>query len=224
MILLSHHLMVLTHEWTHGTIAWLAGIKTSPFDIQYGDLALWNTDEKVDYDALIAAGRGVTASLIAISPLIVNSILFAVCIVLFRQLAGDHWKWLAQFLYWFAIWNIGEVFSYMPVRTFSPRGDVGYFLRGLRLSPWWVVIAGSLLVAIGLWLALSKGLPQYFALASITQLPLQRSILWTTSFILFFWCGGVAFRYYGPADSRSPWSLASAGLGVLSVILFDPAL
>jgi hypothetical protein len=222
-IVLSHHLMVLCHEWTHGTLAWLSGVKDSPFDIHYGGFTLWNVDENVNYDILISSGRGFAASLIAISPLIVNTLLFIACVLLLRREAVERLRWVFLILYWFTIWNIGEVFSYVPLRSFSPNGDIGIFLRGLAITPWLVVVPGIIFVAVSIWLILSRELPKYLIVMSIERSVFQRVILWITLFIMFFWCGGAAFRYYGPRDIRSIWSFLAAVLGIVAIVIFDPS-
>ena len=67
-ILLAHYLAVLPHEFMHSFVAWATGIKADPFDIHWGGgsfgnvLLLYNIDEKIDYKAAYAAGKGASVA------------------------------------------------------------------------------------------------------------------------------------------------------------------
>ncbi len=72
----SYYISILLHEWGHGTVAWLYGLKSSPFDVTYGSWALLpNIDEHVNYASLLAASRGVAAALIGIAGFTVSLLL-----------------------------------------------------------------------------------------------------------------------------------------------------
>lgn len=72
LIFIAHHATVYLHEWTHGTIAWLAGYKKSPFGIHYGVqwITLLDIDEAVPYPAILADGKPSVMTAIAIRPIL----------------------------------------------------------------------------------------------------------------------------------------------------------
>jgi hypothetical protein len=52
-----HLLVLMMHEFSHSTLAWLLGVKADPLNIIYGDLIGGKWDENVDYGVLFNAGR-----------------------------------------------------------------------------------------------------------------------------------------------------------------------
>jgi len=216
----SRHLMVLLHEWTHSSAAWALGHKEHPFAIHYGDWTLLDVNEDVDYETLYAAGQGDRASLIAISALVTNLALFLLCIPLLSLEAIQQQKWVYQFVFWFAVMNVGELFSYVPVRTFvGNNGDVGHFVHGLGISPWVVFLPGISIVGIGLWHLLVREMPRFYRIMSLSAIAPQRIYLGLTIFVIFFWYGSSAFWYYGPGSARSLWTLAATLMGIVLFVV-----
>ena len=212
----SRHLMILIHEWTHSSVAWILGQKERPFDIHYGDWTLLNVDEKVDYEMLFSIGKGQTASIIAVSALVANLGVFLLCTRLLSREAIQQHKWIYQLIFWFAVSNIGELFSYVPIRTFvGDRGDVGHFVVGLGISPWIAFLIGSFIVSTGLWYLFTRELPNFYQVMSISTRVPQRIYMGLVIFVIFFWYGASAFHDYGAGDMRSLWSLFSAMMGVI---------
>jgi len=215
-LMASRHLMVLAHEWTHSGAAWLLGNKPHPLDINYGDWALLTVDENVNYDALIAAGRGWKASLIAISAPAANLLLFLLCMKILSLSYLRNRKYLYSFVFWFAVMNIGELFSYIPIRTFTGnRGDIGHFTHGLGITPWAVFLPGVLITVSGLWYLFSRMLPRFYRVNSISGTAARRIYAGITIFVIFFWFGSSAFYDYGPGSALSLWSLFSAVSGIV---------
>ena len=80
-VFINRQIMLLCHEWTHGFVASLFHLKNSPFDLHYGDWALFNVHEDVDYVSLFHSGQGsIAAACIGISALITNTILYFISI------------------------------------------------------------------------------------------------------------------------------------------------
>lgn len=218
--------MTLLHEWTHSTIAWIFNYKNSPFNIYYGDCRwfLFNVDENVNYTVLFSTNRGFTASMIALSALITNALLFILSLILLSRKTIQDKKWIFLFFYWFAVMNIAELFSYIPLRTFAPSGDVGNFVHGLTLSPWVVFIPGTLLIGSGIYYLLKQETPRFYNIMSLSNLSWQRIHLIIVVFVIFFYFGGSAFHYYGMHSILSLWSLISVLIGVVVFIVFNPSL
>lgn len=214
-VLATRHIMVLLHEWTHGAAAWMSGLKAHPFAIHYSGWMLMGVHENVDYASLFIAGRNGTAAWIAGSALLLNAVLFLACIPFMLRNVSSRFNWGYTVIFWFAVMNIGQVYSYVPIRTFvGNRGDVGHFLHGTGLSPWVLFVPGMVLVALGIYFVLTKGywqLNRVFAIESRTG---ENILLALILFVLFFWFGGAAFHDYGFKDVRSTASLFSVILGM----------
>ncbi|MBN1183344.1 MAG: hypothetical protein JXB49_13715, partial [Bacteroidales bacterium] len=115
--------------------------------------------------------------------------------------------------------NIGELFSYIPFRTFpsTGNGDVGYFLKGFNLSPWIVFIPGTALIFMGLWRFISQYtnmLYHYLDLNSATKF-IHFIFL---HIVLYFWFGETVYHFYGP----NYWTIVPFILGIISFIVFNP--
>lgn len=216
-IFVAHHTMALLHEWTHGTTAWLFGVKDNPFDIHYGDWTLLHVDEDVDYRSLLSTNRGWTAATIAASALVTNAILFVTSLRLLSRTVIQGRKRLFQFVFWFAVMNIAELYSYIPLRAIPPSGDVRNFLYGTGLSVWPVCIAGTVLIGVGIWNVLGRQLLGYHRVIVPTQTSMQYVASILTVLVIFFYFGCAAFFYAGAHDPRSLWSLASFVLGVVAL-------
>jgi hypothetical protein len=219
-IIISHQIMGLLHEWTHGLIAWIFGYKNSPFDICYGNWTLLNMDEDVNYSLLYSANEGLKVSIIAISALITNVILSILSLIIISKKTIQQKRWTFSLFYWFAVMNIAEIYSYIPLRTFSPTGDVGHFLRGLGISPLIFVFPATLLVIYGIWFILSRSTWLYFNVFNLRRKG-QRIHLTILIFIIFFWFGGKAFHFYGMKNILSIWSLISCVAGLIIFIILN---
>ena len=224
ILFVTHHLMVLLHEWTHGTTAWMFGCKDSPFDIQYGGWTLSNVDENINYKLLFSTEKGFVASMIAVSALLMNALLFILSIILLSRKTIQRKRWFFHFFYWFAVMNIGELFSYIPVRTFViNRGDVGHFTYGLNLSPWVVFVPGIFLVAWGLWYIIKRETPRFYHLMALSSVLWRHIHFIILVFVIFFWFGSSAFYDYGMNSLWSLWSLVSVLMGVVVFIICNPS-
>jgi len=217
---LIYYIVVLFHEWGHGTMAWLFGVKSSPFDIRYGGWFLMNCDEAVPYDQLLASGHGLQVALIGISGFTVNAILFLLSLYfLSRKRVKDSLCPLATF-YWSCVLNLMAMFGYIPLNTFSVQGDVGRFVHGLQLSPWLVFIPGTILIVWALTRVLRVEIAKVYACAPIQTLLMRRILLGTTLFCLFIF---LFTRGYNPfSDSGAPAmsKILAAGSLLLFPLLF----
>src|SRR6187551_2040117 len=81
LILVTHAVAYLTHEYAHTTMAWMLGYMTNPLALDYGGLTpanlilLSDVDDNVPYDAVFAGGHGSAAAAIALAgPFIGNAL------------------------------------------------------------------------------------------------------------------------------------------------------
>src|SRR5208283_14148 len=77
--------VVVVHEFTHSSMAWLLGCMKSPLGIVWGNpltLTVW--DEGVAYGQIFAQGRNIQAAIIGFCPLVMHSIVAGLGILLMR--------------------------------------------------------------------------------------------------------------------------------------------
>lgn len=218
-IIIAYYLSLLLHEWGHGTIAWLYGVKKTPFDIQYGGWFLLNADENVNYNDLINSGRGVTAALISIAGVCVSFIYVIVCFILLncKNIQSSKAKFIVT--YWFLIINMIPLVQYFTISAFSFQGDVGRFVNGLNISPWEVFIPGTIFIIAAMSRILKIEIPKSYVVIPIKTLFGQRIFLLLTLCIIFLL---IYTHGYNPITDKS-MNLFGKILAILSVVLV-PAL
>ena len=201
---------ILIHEWTHGFLAWLNGAKSNPFNIYYGDWTLLHVDEAVDYKSLLDAGRHWAVACIAISPIIVNLLLSLYCFNLMKKANIKRQKWIYTFCLWFSAFNLAEVFSYIPIRTFTTHADIFNFNNALHCSPWIIGLIGGSCSVVLIGYFFSRILPMAYNVLHITKLWVRLIYLLAMLFVFFF-IGGYRGAYnYGSV---------SAIMGTVSLIM-----
>ncbi|HEV2614584.1 MAG TPA: hypothetical protein VGV92_07725 [Gammaproteobacteria bacterium] len=217
-IILTYYVAVLAHEYGHGTMAWIFGYKTSPFDIQYGSWYLVPVDEAVNYPALLSAGHGVQAGLIGIAGITTTFLLFLMSLFSLSKSVIQKNSFLLSFFFWLAAINLMEMFSYLN-RSFLMDGDMGRFVHGLNISPLWVFIPGSIIVCLSLYRFYKVEIIKLFKFLPIQTKIMQRIVLWLTFWqlplsVMFYWAGS------GAVDPG--WSLVSnTAHGIsLAIIIF----
>jgi hypothetical protein len=222
LIILSHHVMTFLHEYTHGFAAWLGGYKSNPFDIHYqcNWITLWGIDEAVPYREILAAGKNGLTATIAIAPMIDGFIFFLIGLKLL-SLPKFQKRWmLFSFVFWFTVNEIGEIYSYIPVRTFFGRDDIFNFVQATGLSPWVVFIVGTPFVVWGL-----QRMIRIEELRASTVLRIEGKVgrfmfLFIVLMICFWYYGGMAFVFVYPQIVTYPLCWISLALIPLCLIFF----
>lgn len=214
-IILAYYVSILLHEWGHGTLAWLNGVKNSPFDVQYGGWLLMNVDEHVNYASLLSSGRGIAAALIGIAGCIVSFIIVVSCFILINRKNLRHNPVKFVFIYWFLIMNMVPTVQYFFVSTFSSEGDVGRFTHGLNISAWWVFVPGTIFVFFVLWRILRFEIIKAYALIPIKSILGKNMFLLTTLSIIFLF---IYTHGYNPLSDQGMNTLGKA-LVLISIVL-----
>jgi hypothetical protein len=81
-------------------------------------------DEKADYDPIFAAGRGLVAALIAVAGVLFgNGILYLISQYGYQTAKSAGRSPLALFFFLLCIINVGNLFSYIPARTFATHAE-----------------------------------------------------------------------------------------------------
>ncbi|MBA2650165.1 MAG: hypothetical protein H0U75_11360 [Legionella sp.] len=200
---------MLIHEWTHGFVAWINGLKSNPFDIYYGDWTLLNVDESVDYASLIHAGKNWVVAWIAITPIIINLLLSVYCFYLLQKNTIQKKKWFYIFCFWFSAFNLQEFFSYIPIRTFTTHADVYNFNSSLHLSPWIIGTLGGIISLMLIAYFFIKILPMTYSILNLNFW--TRLIYLSAILFIFFIIGG----YRGASN----YGFVSAMLGKISLFM-----
>lgn len=184
-IIVAYYVSILLHEWGHGTLAWLCGVKNSPFDVEYGGWFLMNADENVNYTNLIDSGRGVAAALIGIAGSSVSFIFVIACFILLNYKVIQRSAAKFIFTYWFLIINMIPLVQYFTISTFSSQGDVGRFIHGLNISAWWIFLPGTIFIIFSLYRILKNEIPKSYAVIPIKSILGQNIFLLVTLGIIF---------------------------------------
>ncbi|MFD2933803.1 hypothetical protein [Spirosoma flavum] len=216
-VIATHHIMVLVHEWSHSMVGWLLGYKAQPFDIIYGDWTLFYAEEDINYEPIFRFYPW-KASLIAVAALVTNVLLYLLSQVGLRKLATQRRPLSTQALFWFAVFNLAELYSYMPLRAFSSNGDVGHFETGLSIPAWVGFVLGTPLVAWQLVILLTKSLPITYNSLELTSTGSKIAYSYLTTSIVFGLYGSAPIFYYSLLAPQARWSLFSAI--VWSFVLF----
>lgn len=196
IFVITHHIMIYIHEWVHGFVAWIAGYKSSPFDIYYGVewYTLWDINEDIDYSKIYSDGKSYIVAWIAIAPTLVQMILFPIALkILNTSKIKKNW-WLFAFFYFLALNFLGEIYAYSPIRAFSGREDMFNFITASGVSPWLVVIIGAVYVILGMYEILAKQILQAYSTLKITTKVGRFTFKLATIAIIFFYYGASGFR------------------------------
>lgn len=219
ILVIAHHLMIYMHEWTHGFVAWIAGYKSSPFDIHYGEkwFTLWDIDEAVNYPKIYLDGKAYLVAWIAIAPTLLQMILFPIGLkVLSLSKIQEKW-WLFAFFYFFTLFLLSETYAYIPIRTFSSVDDIHNYLTATGWSPWSIAIPGTLYVIWGMYQILAKQIPRAYSSLKIST-KLGRFVFKPLTIVIFF-------GYYGAIGFTKPdaishlLSLISWAILLLSIVI-----
>jgi hypothetical protein len=130
----------------HSVVAWATGMKSDPFDIHWGGgspgnvLLLYNIDEKIDYKAAYAAGKGASVAGAVLAGPGTNAVLYLVI-----RFATPYWlrvldRTSRTWRSWFLFMQLANVYDYVPIRVAASDGDVGRWVRATHMSPWLIYV------------------------------------------------------------------------------------
>jgi hypothetical protein len=191
--LIAKYSSLLLHEWSHSTVAYLLGVlKTSPLDIYYGQdwtmRGISAIDDPVVYPHLMATGNNAAAGMISIAGPLMN-VFLAVLALALLFLPRVRRSSLAFFLvFWVALHNIAQVWSYIPLRSvLYDGGDLYYFETAFSLSPWLVTFVGTLLLIAAFALLFLSVFPSLCLQLNLTlaEKTALFALLWFTAFVWY---------------------------------------
>lgn len=208
---------IVIHEFVHSTAAWLLGYMPSATSIVWGNpVTMRGWDEGVPYDQLFPSTGNPAQAVIGGSPLIFHTIVVTASLLLLQRPWMTERKWLFHILYWFVIINLMELISYIVMRPFAPGGDTFHINHGLAISPWILFVAGTLLIAVALYVLFTKVLP----LLSDVIAPGNPLTFWAivvmSAFILFLWGSGMRAMSMYPDPQ---WMFGLIGVAAFVLVL-----
>nr|MCH9743983.1 hypothetical protein [Gammaproteobacteria bacterium] len=168
-IWLSHYAAAFPHEYAHSIMAWLLGFKQHALGIDYGGksisniLTIKNINENNNYYLIYLLGGQHAIGWIAFAgPGIGNGGLYVLSLLcLLKSNTVKRSPYLYYFLFWFNLMCLGNLYSYVPLRTFTTHGDVGHMLFALsNPSPWWIFIPVGYVVMFLVYYFFSNTLPK----------------------------------------------------------------
>lgn len=204
-ILLTHYLAVYIHEYAHSFMAWMLGNKSNPWIINFGGtswqnlLLLLNIDEAVDYDKILSQGVRTHIALIAFAgPGIGNGVFYLISLWLLKDHDIKNSFLLYYFLFWFNFNNLANFYDYVPIRTFSHKGDMAHIALGLNISPWSIYFFLGYIVVFAMWHFFSKTLTSAYQTLGISTIIGRASLMMTCVIIMFGYFGMAGFLDNGP--------------------------
>lgn len=210
--------VVVMHEFTHSTLAWLLGDMSAPSRIVWGNpLMMTGWDEGVAYSRLFPSGHNPAEAIIGGSPLVVHTLIVTLGILLLQKSWMNERQWLFHVLFWFVIANFMELIAYIVMRPFASGGDTGHFNRGLGLSPWILFICGTLFIMVGLYVIFRVILPRMYDLFAQGNQFTEWMIFLLTSFFLFLWGSGIRVVFYIYPDPQ--WMFGLIGFAAFGIVL-----
>ncbi|GAB3794777.1 hypothetical protein GCM10028819_09540 [Spirosoma humi] len=222
-VVAAHHLMVLAHEWSHSLVGWLLGYKAQPLDIIYGDWTLFHAEEDINYEPIFRSFPW-KASLIAVAALATNVLLYLLSQAGLHKSATQSRPFLTQAFFWFAVFNLAELYSYMPLRAFSATGDVGHFETGLGIPAGVGFVLGTPWIAWQLIVLLTKSLPITYNSLELRRTGLKIAYSFLTASIVFGLYGSAPIFYYSLVAPQARWSLFSALVWIVVLFLLTRGL
>lgn len=215
-------IVIVIHEFTHSTTAWLLGIMDNPLNIIWGNpITMTGWDENVSYRKLFATGYDIPAAMAGIAPMIMHTVVVTVTLLLMRTEWFYERKWAFHTVYWYTVANLMELIAYTYMRAFSSHGDIGNFNHGMDISPWWIFLFGSAALTWALWLFFKNALPRLQALFMHNNRPGMWAVLCLTSFLVFLWGSGIRVMAYVSGPQWMFGLIGFVGFGV-TMVAFRP--
>lgn len=216
-ILVSHYLAVFPHEYAHSFAAWLLGYKANPFALNYGGdsisniLLLLNIDQNVNNQMIYTSGHPNHVGLIALAGPGMNLLLLILSILILKNKTIKSRPYLFYFLFFFNLMNLGNIYDYVPIRTFASQGnmvDVLDIEQAFNISPWYIYIIIGYLVAFLIWHFFTKTLISAYKYLELTHTYQRACLMMICVCILFGYFGLPGFFSQG----EIPYFLSATSL------------
>ncbi|MDG2534183.1 hypothetical protein P6144_11025 [Sphingomonas sp. HITSZ_GF] len=224
LLLVTHAVAYLIHEYAHSFTAWALGYMANPLALEYGGLTPGNlvflieVGDNVAYDPILKGGDGLAVAAIALAgPLIGNGLLYILLHALAPRLAARG-PVAASFLFWMLLMCAANMWSYVPIRAITTHADIAIAAEGLGIGvlPLFPILLVPSLALVGHFFL--KACPRFIpaiAEGASARTALMVALTGAWFFLLF---GGIGFSgSYGPV-SQAFSILSEALLMPLSVV------
>jgi len=147
-LMLGRIIEYLAHESGHFIAARLMGITfhsdpvqtlmTFPLLVRLslsGMYGIYGFSESFTYSSYLSGIPSAAAGFIAIGGLIMNGLVASLCFWIFLKKKSLKSKTLMTVSFWTLIFNLGALFSYIPLQVFLTVNDVGIFLASFWIHP-----------------------------------------------------------------------------------------
>lgn len=212
-IVIAHVIELFVHESGHYLLARAVGIVirpdpvqsviTSPVSIAWYQVGIPGFYETFNYIPHLPVSASWSAGLISIGGLVFNALLAALCFWFILKTRGIRYKSLMTISLWVLIFNLGSLFSYVPLRVFSTTGDVWYFLSSFWIHPLIFLFPALILVSAGLIICYSVILPLYCISIPVKSKALRIFILICSTIILLLYLTGPVLSEFNLHDILS---------------------
>ncbi|MBN1431145.1 MAG: hypothetical protein JW931_00050 [Methanomicrobiaceae archaeon] len=224
---LAQYISVFFHEYSHSTMAYLLGvINYNPLYINYGHgwtlSGLSEFDDKTVYIAAIEQGHGMYVALIAIAGPMMNVALAVISLALLTRERVRSSLLLFSFLFWLALHNVSQVWSYIPQRSvWYNGGDFYWVAEGSGLNPWITTVSGLIFIITGFILVYIYLFPALLASLRPAVLGLTGlfALGWFTTFI-HYGLTPLAFTLDSMNSPRVWFGILDIALGIIFAGLF----
>ena len=144
--------------------------------------------------------------LVAAGGLLLNGLVALFCFWIFLKSHLLRHKGILTLIFWILLFNLGALFSYIPLRVFSASGDVGMFLGSFGIHPFIFLFPSVMLVAAAIILFFIAVLPMYFVLIPVRTHTGRVGIFLISVFIIVLYLIGPllsGFTFQGLIDMKN---------------------
>jgi hypothetical protein len=124
--------------------------------------------------------------------------------------------------FWFLVFNLGNIWCYVPLRTVRETADIGFFSAATGISPRVIFIICTPLVAALVAYFFLQVLPRYWQLAGLTGTRAKAAVLaGSLTILVYFTIAPAKLWLLDFSDSRTVIAIPMlAYLGIVTVIVW----
>ena len=142
IILATHAIAYLTHEFSHSLTAWTLWYMKNPVALDYGTFSpatvvlLSEVGDNVQYDPILSGGHGLAVTMIALAGPYMGNALLYICLCAFADRLRTRGVVVSSFTFWLMLMCAVNVWSYVPIRAITTHADIAFAASGLHISVW----------------------------------------------------------------------------------------